>query len=50
MNNQMNNNAAAVLAAALVSLQNVVTALRKGRITLLPTFSERADEDIQKFI
>ncbi len=39
VNNQMNNNAAAVLAAALVSLQNMIAASREGRIILLPTFS-----------
>ena len=46
----MNNNAAAILATALVSLQNVVAALREGRIALLFTFSERADENIKEFI
>ncbi len=46
----MDNNAAAVLTAALVGLQNVVAALREGRIALLFTFSERADENIKEFI
>jgi len=35
----MDNNIAAVLAAALVSLQNVVAVLREGRIVTLLTFS-----------
>ncbi len=42
----MNNNAAAVLATALVGLQNVVAASREGRIASLLTFNERADKDI----
>ena len=46
----MDNNIAAVLAAALVSLQNVVAVLREGRIVTLLTFSGWADEDIWKFI
>ena len=46
----MDNNAAAILAAALTSLQNVVTASREGRIAQLPTFSGRADEDVREFI
>jgi len=40
----------AVLAAALVGLQNVITAPREERIATLLTFDERADEDIQEFI
>jgi len=36
----MDNNAAAVLVVALVGLQNVVAALREGRIASLSTFSE----------
>jgi len=35
----MDNNAAAILTAALVGLQNVVAALKEGRIASLPTFS-----------
>ena len=46
----MDNNAAAVLAAALTGLQNVVAAPREGRIAQLPTFSGWADEDIREFI
>ncbi len=46
----MDNNIAAVLAAALTGLQNVVAALREGRIAQLLTFSGRADEDVREFI
>ncbi len=46
----MDNNAAAVLAAALTGLQNVVVAPREGRVAQLPTFSRRADEDVKEFI
>ncbi len=46
----MDNNAAAVLAAALTGLQNVVAAPREGRVIQLPTFSRWADEDVKKFI
>ncbi len=46
----MDNNAAAVLAAVLTGLQNVVTAPREGRVAHLPTFSGRVDEDVRKFI
>jgi len=46
----MDNNMVAVLAAALVGLQNVVAASREERIVLLPTFNGRADKDVQEFI
>ena len=46
----MNNNAAAILAAALTGLQNMVAAPREGRVAQLPTFSGRADEDVREFI
>jgi len=46
----MNNNAVVVLVAALVSLQNMVAALKKGRITLLSIFSGQADEDVHEFV
>jgi len=46
----MDNNAAAVLAAALTGLQNMVAAPREGRVAQLPTFSGRADEDVREFI
>ena len=46
----MDNNAAAVLAAALTGLQNVVAAPREGRVAQLSTFSGRADEDVREFI
>jgi len=48
--NQIDNNVAAVLAAALTGLQNVVAAPREGRVAQLPTFSGQADEDIREFI
>ncbi len=35
----MDNNAMVVLVIALISLQNVVTTPKEGRIALLPTFS-----------
>jgi len=35
----MDNNAIAVLIVALTGLQNLVAALRKKRIAILPTFS-----------
>jgi len=38
LNNQINNNAIAILAVALVGLQNVVAASREGRVIILPTF------------
>ncbi len=40
----------AILVIALVGLQNVVVASRKGRIAILSTFSRWADEDIREFI
>ncbi len=46
----MDNNAAAILAATLVGLQNVVVAPREGRITTLLMFSRRVDEDVREFI
>ena len=46
----MDNNVAAVLTIALVGLQNVVAVSREGRIASLLTFSERADENVRKFI
>ena len=46
----MDNNVIAVLAAALIDLQNIVAAPRERRITLLLTFSERAEEDVWEFI
>jgi len=42
----MDNNTAAVLAVALIGLQNIVAAPREGRIASLLTFGERADEDV----
>ena len=42
----MDNNAAAVLAAALVGFQNVVTVSRERRIASLSTFSEQVDKDV----
>ncbi len=46
----MDNNAAAVLAVALVDLQNVIAASREEKIASLFTFDERVDKNIQKFI
>ncbi len=46
----MDNNTAAILVAVLVGLQNVIAALREGRIASLSTFSRRADKDVQEFI
>ncbi len=50
MNNQINNNAIAILAVALVGLQNVVAASREGRVIILPTFGGWADKNVQEFI
>jgi len=46
----MDNNAVAALATILVGLQNVITALREGKIALLPTFGGRVDKNVRKFI
>ncbi len=46
----MDNNAVAALATILVGLQNVITALREGKIALLPTFRGQVDENVRKFI
>ncbi len=46
----MDNNIAAVLAIALVGLQNVIAALRERRVASLPTFNRRADKDVREFI
>jgi len=46
----MDNNAAAALMVALTGLQNIVAALREGRIASLLTFGRWADEDVRKFI
>ena len=46
----MNNNAAVILVAVLVGLQNVMAVPKEGRIATLLTFSRRADEDIKEFI
>ncbi len=46
----MDNNVTIVLAAALVDLQNIVAASRKGRIALLPIFDKRADKNVSEFV
>ena len=42
----MNNNAAVVLAAALIRFQNMVVISKEGRVAFLLTFSERTDENV----
>jgi len=35
---------------ALIGLQNIVVALREGRVASLLTFSEKADKNVREFI